>query len=131
MGYGNPRTLSPVSMRGCEGDIKEFGPSVLVGVPAVWETLKKGIEARVASRGWLERGVFNGALGLKAFWCDWGLPGAGLFDYLVFNQIKKEMGGRMRACFCGAGSLGKETRRWVGWVISPLIMGYGLTETTA
>ena len=42
MGYGNPKTLSDSSVRNCLGDIKEFKPSVLVGVPAVWESVKKG-----------------------------------------------------------------------------------------
>ncbi len=47
LGYGNPKTLSDNSVRNCNGDIREFKPSVLVGVPAVWETVKKGIIAKV------------------------------------------------------------------------------------
>jgi len=34
MGYGSPRTLSSTSMKNCQGDIKEFSPSILIGVPA-------------------------------------------------------------------------------------------------
>ena len=43
MGYGNPRTLADPSMRKCKGDIREFQPTILVGVPAVWESVKKGV----------------------------------------------------------------------------------------
>lgn len=35
MGYGNPKTLSDTSVRNCKGDIREFRPTVLIGVPAV------------------------------------------------------------------------------------------------
>jgi Long-chain acyl-CoA synthetases (AMP-forming) len=41
MGYGNPRTLSDASMRNCKGDIREFQPTILIGVPAVWESVKR------------------------------------------------------------------------------------------
>ena len=49
MGYGHARTLSDASVRNCKGDIREFQPTVLVGVPAVWESVKKGIIGRVSS----------------------------------------------------------------------------------
>src|SRR5687768_7994115 len=65
MGYGNPKTLSDSSVRNCLGDIKEFKPSVLVGVPAVWESVKKGIIAKVNAGSPVVRGLFWGALSLK------------------------------------------------------------------
>jgi long-chain acyl-CoA synthetase len=43
LGYGTIRTLSDTSVRNCAGDIRELKPTVLVGVPQVWETVKKGI----------------------------------------------------------------------------------------
>jgi long-chain acyl-CoA synthetase len=58
MGYGTPHTLSNVSMRNCKGDIAEFHPSILIGVPAVWETIRKGIESRVEKEGFVKRNVF-------------------------------------------------------------------------
>jgi hypothetical protein len=38
MGYGNVKTLTDASVRNCVGDIRELQPTVMVGVPAVWET---------------------------------------------------------------------------------------------
>lgn len=35
LGYGNPRTLTEASVRNCQGDIKEFKPTILTGVPQV------------------------------------------------------------------------------------------------
>ncbi len=131
MGYGSPRTLSDTSMKNCHGDIKTFRPTILVGVPAVWETIRKGIEEKVAKMSAVARWVFAMALIVKAFLCENGLPGARVLDDLVFNKVKSETGGKLRACFNGAGPLGKDTRRFISFAIVPLISGYGLTETTA
>ena len=131
MGYGSARTLSDTSMKNCHGDIKTFRPTILVGVPAVWETIRKGIEAKVNKLSWVRRNLFWGALGLKAWLCKWFLPGTGLLDKVVFKSVKAEMGGRLRACFNGAGPLGKDTRRFISFAAVPLVSGYGLTETTA
>ncbi|KAL2060881.1 hypothetical protein VTL71DRAFT_8933 [Oculimacula yallundae] len=132
MGYGNPRTLSDLSMKHCQGDIKEFRPTILVGVPAVWETIRKGIEAKVAGMGVIGSGLFWAALWAKRWVCEMGfmIP-ANFLDWLVFNTIKQQTGGRLRACFNGAGPLGKETRRFISYSLVPLISGYGLTETCA
>jgi long-chain acyl-CoA synthetase len=131
MGYGSPRTLSDTSMRNCSGDIKTFRPTILIGVPAVWETIRKGIEEKVSRLGWVKRNLFWGALWLKAALCALFLPGPGLLDKVVFRSVKAEMGGRLRACFNGAGPLGRDTRRFISFAAVPLVSGYGLTETTA
>lgn len=131
IGYGSPRTLSSLSMKNCEGDIKTFAPSILVGVPAVWETLRKGIEAKVAKEGLLTRTAFWGGLRMKEFMMGRGIPGAGAIDKVVLDIVRKETGGNLRACFNGAGPVGKETRRFISFVLTPLFMGYGLTETSA
>ena len=62
MGYGNPRTLSDQSVRKCLGDIRAFKPSIMVGVPAIWESIKKGIINRVGASGLLRSNIFWGAM---------------------------------------------------------------------
>lgn len=131
IGYGSPRTLSDSSMKNCSGDIKTFKPTVLIGVPAIWETIRKGIEQKLAKENALTRFIFAIALFLKAFLCARDWPGPNLLDALVFNSVKEQTGGRLRACFNGAGPLGKDTRRFISFAIVPLVSGYGLTETTA
>jgi len=65
MGYGSIRTLSAANVRNCLGDIQEFKPTLLVGVPTVWETVKKGIISNVNHGGPIVRSVFWGAFYLK------------------------------------------------------------------
>lgn len=131
MGYGNPKTLSDASVRNCNGDIREFKPSVLVGVPAVWESVKKGIVAKVNGGSPIVKNLFWGALWAKSQLMNWGLPGAGILDAVVFKKIKEATGGRLKLSLNGGGPVAKDTQRFISMAICPMIIGYGLTETTA
>jgi long-chain acyl-CoA synthetase len=65
MGYGSVRTLSQTNCRNCKGDIQEFKPTLLVGIPAVWETVKKGIIANVEKSSKVMQTLFWGAFSAK------------------------------------------------------------------
>ena len=131
MGYGNPKTLSDQSVKNCKGDIREFKPTVLLGVPAVWESVKKGIVAKVESGSPIVRNLFWGALAAKNFMMSTGIPGSGILDALVFKKVKEATGGCMKVCMNGGGPISKDTQRFISMAICPMISGYGLTETTA
>jgi len=131
MGYGNPKTLSDTSVRNCKGDIREFRPSVLVGVPAVWESVKKGIIAKVNSGSLPVRALFWAAYWAKNNLLHYGLPGAEILDSIVFKKVKEATGGRLRLCMNGGGPIAKDTQRFISIAITPMINGYGLTETSA
>ncbi|XP_014559031.1 hypothetical protein COCVIDRAFT_13946 [Bipolaris victoriae FI3] len=131
MGYGTIRTLSDQSVRNCAGDIRELKPTVMVGVPQVWETIKKGIINKVEAGGALKSNMFWGAFAAKGFLLGSGLPGSGILDAIVFNKVKEATGGRLRICMNGGGPIAKETQRFISIAITPMISGYGLTETCA
>jgi len=65
MGYGSIRTLSQANCRNCLGDIQEYKPTLLVGVPTVWESVKKGVIANVDKAGPVVRSLFWGAMYAK------------------------------------------------------------------
>ncbi|CRG91424.1 long-chain acyl-CoA synthetase [Talaromyces islandicus] len=131
MGYGNAKTLSDGSMRNCKGDIREFKPTILVGVPAVFETVKKGILTQLNKANFIARNLFWGGMTAKAFLLGTGLPGAGVLDAFVFKKIKEATGGRLRILMNGGGPISKDTLKFISYAIAPMISGYGLTETTA
>lgn len=135
MGYGNPRTLSDTSMRNCSGDIREFKPTIFVGVPAVWESVKKGVLGNLNKAGFLAKGMFWGAMSAKNFLMATGVPGSDLgawvLDSVVFKKLREATGGRMRIFMNGGGPISKDTQRFLSMGIAPMISGYGLTETTA
>ncbi len=129
LGYGSPRTLADSSMRNCAGDMREFAPTVMVGVPQIWETVRKGITGQVGSSGPLVRSVFWGAFNLKSFLVRNGLPFQTLLDGVVFGQPRKMTGGRLRFVVNGASGIASSTQHFLSMVIAPMINGYGLTET--
>ncbi|KAK4499097.1 hypothetical protein PRZ48_009609 [Zasmidium cellare] len=137
MGYGNPKTISDASMKNCKGDIAEFKPTILVGVPAVWETVKKGIQAKVAKLNPISRNMFWGAMTAKNFMMNNSsyLPGShigtSIVDNVVFKKVAEATGGRLRICMNGGGPVAKETQRFISMCIAPMVSGYGLTETSA
>ena len=135
MGYGNPRTLSEGSMRNCKGDIKELKPTILVGVPAVWETVKKGVLGQLSKNSFLVKSLFWGAMSAKNFMLSNGIPGAdtgaSFLDSLVFKKVKEATGGRLRVVMNGGGPISKDTQHFLSMAIAPMINGYGLTETSA
>ena len=130
MGYGSIRTLSDTSVRNCNGDIREFKPTILVGVPAVWESVKKGVIAKVNQGSFVVKNLFWGALAAKGFLLSTGLPGTGVLDSVVFKKVRDATGGRLRLCLNGGGPIAKDTQRFISLAITTMISGYGLTETT-
>lgn len=131
MGYGNARTLSDTSVRHCKGDIREFQPTILVGVPQVWETVKKGIIGKINSSSIVVRSMFWSAMATKSFLMSTGLPGTFVLDSVVFKKLKEATGGRLRICMNGGGPISKDTLHFISFAITPMIQGYGLTETSA
>ncbi|RDW90666.1 long-chain fatty acid-CoA ligase FAA1 [Aspergillus mulundensis] len=135
MGYGNPRTLSDASMRNCKGDIREFQPTILVGVPAVWESVKKGVLNNLNKNSALVKSLFWGAMSAKNFLMTTGFPGSTLgawfLDNVIFRKLKDATGGRLRIIMNGGGPVSKETQKFLSLAIAPMISGYGLTETSA
>ncbi|TKX26597.1 long-chain-fatty-acid--CoA ligase [Elsinoe australis] len=135
MGYGHPKTISDASVRNCAGDIRELKPSILVGVPAVWETVKKGILTKVSKSSALVKHMFWAAMSAKSMMMSTGFPGSSLgtsiVDSVVFSKIKEATGGKLRICMVGGGPIAKDTQRFISMAIAPMIIGYGLTETAA
>ncbi|KAK0708185.1 hypothetical protein B0H67DRAFT_331496 [Lasiosphaeris hirsuta] len=129
LGYGHPRTLSDTSTRNCPGDMRAFRPTIMVGVPQVWETVKKGVEARVNGGGAITRALFWGAFNLKSFLVKNNLPGQSALDSVVFGKVRAMTGGRLRFIVNGASGIASNTLHFMSMVVAPMISGYGLTET--
>lgn len=129
MGYGSPRTLSDTSVRNCVGDMRALRPSILVGVPQIWETIKKGVISRVSGSSSFVRAMFWGAFTAKSFLVANNLPGQTMFDSVVFGQVRNLTGGRLRYIINGASGISKETQHFMSMILAPMLTGYGLTET--
>ncbi|KAJ7123614.1 long-chain-fatty-acid-CoA-ligase [Mycena epipterygia] len=125
-GFGRIKTLTDASVRNCEGDIKAFRPTIMVGVPAVWETIRKGIVGKVTAGGTLRSSLFRGAVEAKKR----GTPGlARIADSVVLSSVRAATGGRLRIAMSGGAAISKETQEFLSVALVMLLQGYGMTES--
>jgi long-chain acyl-CoA synthetase len=125
-GYGKVKTLTDASVRGCKGDMVEFAPSIMVGVPAVWELIRKGITGKVNAGGTIKKSVFNAGMSIKKS----NVPVlTGMVESVILSQIKSATGGRLRLALSGGAALSKDTQEFLSVALVTVLQGYGLTES--
>lgn len=127
--YGNPRTLTNTSARP-HGDLQEFKPVVLIGVPRIFDTIKKAVEAKLPVDG-LKRRVFDRAMQERKGALARGVD-TPYWNEKVFKGPRELLGGRIKAVLSGGAPLSKETQEFMLCLFGcPVLQGYGLTETSA
>lgn len=128
LGYGSVKTLTEASMKNCSGDLKTFKPTIMVGVPAVWELIRKGILAKVKGGGKIKQTIFNTALAIKKHPILGQIAG-GVMDTVVFDQVRQQTGGNLRYVLSGGAALSRETQEFLSSALVTVLQGYGLTES--
>jgi long-chain acyl-CoA synthetase len=119
-GYGRVKTLTDQSVRNCKGDIKAFRPSIMVGVPAIWELIRKGILSQVNSSGAVRKSMFNSAMSIKKA----DVPVLkGVVDSVVFSKIRQATGGRLRLALSGGAALSRETQEFLNLALVTIVQG--------
>ena len=121
--------LLDTSVQNCHGDIREPKPTLLFGVPAVCESIRKGIIGRVNAGNLVLRAFFWGAMAAKTALLWTGFPGTSFTDTVAFAKVRETMSGRLRLCLNAGGLISKDTQRFISMAMVPMIIGYGLTET--
>jgi long-chain acyl-CoA synthetase len=113
----------------------EVRPTVLVGVPRIYEKARAYIER--TSRSPLRRPLFNWALSVGRAHKDEVLAGKQptglawkLADMLLFSKVRNNSGGRVQTYISGGAPLGLELAEWFASVGIVILEGYGLTETS-
>lgn len=130
LGYANVKTLTDTSCRNCKSDLAEFRPTIMVGVAAVWESVRKGVLAKVSQVPAWKQKLFWGAFRAKQALANYKIPGGGVFD-VVFKEIKLATGGELRVVLNGGSPISKDAQVFISTLIAPMLLGYGLTETCA
>ena len=119
-GYGRVKTLTDASVRNCKGDIVALRPTILIGVPQVWEMIRKGILTKVNSSGSLKKSVFNGAMAVKKA----NVPIlADVADSVVLSGVRAATGGRLRLALSGGAALSKETQEFLSVALVTTLQG--------
>jgi long-chain acyl-CoA synthetase len=116
--------------------MREVRPTVLVGVPRVYEKIRQEVERRAAlspiRKKLLAMAVKIGAAHIDTVYAARkpSSPLWALANKLVFSKVQAAFGGRARIFISGGAPLGVDTARWFASVGIPVWEGYGLTETS-
>jgi long-chain acyl-CoA synthetase len=116
-------------------NLQEVKPSLIVGVPRVYEKIRQEVERR-AGQG-LTRKILDWALKVgernKAVIARGETPSGlawRLANAVVYSKIRQGFGGRGRIYCSGGAPLGRDMAEWFACVGIPIYEGYGLTETS-
>ncbi len=116
--------------------MREVRPTVIVGVPRVYEKIRQEVE-RQASLAAVKKRLLAWAVALGARHSDVVYDGREpssplwkLARELVYSKVRAAFGGRVRFFISGGAPLGLDTARWFAAVGIALWEGYGLTETS-
>lgn len=126
--YADPKTLTSKGAHPT-GALEEFSPHIMVGVPKIWDIIKKGVESKIAASSPVAKLLVETAFKARKFASSngWSTP---LFDMLVFKKFTHVIGGRVRSAGSGGGPLNREVQEFIITCFGiELTQGYGLTET--
>jgi long-chain acyl-CoA synthetase len=120
-------------------DLKRVRPTVMTGVPRVFEKLEARITTMATASGGLKARIFRWAASVAeargrrlpegATPSVWLRVQSSLADRLVFRKIRDGMGGRLRYAVSGSAPLGARLGQFFYGLGFPILEGYGLTET--
>jgi long-chain acyl-CoA synthetase len=132
-------TIFAESLETVRRDISTVRPTIVTGVPRVYEKMQSNILAGGAALPQPRRTLFN--WGIRA-----GLARArkqlrsqtvgpilsfqsALADRLVFSAVRERVGGRLRILVSGSAPLPVSVAEFFAAIGLPIVEGYGLTET--
>lgn len=151
-------TLIYTNIRYFKADLKEYRPHFMVGVPRLWESIYEGVQKQFRDGSKNQQKIVSFFLSVSQKYLDATrisqgltldnlnpssiekitaqvtalllLPLHKLGDKLVYQKIRDGVGGCVKTWISGGGSLAKHIDNFFQIVGIPLIVGYGLTETS-
>lgn len=146
------------NLRSFKKDLKEQKPHYMVGVPRLWESVYDGIQKNLEQQSGtrkklidfflkssqqyvMSKRISEGLLlenltpsvlekisaGLQKSLLQ---PIHQLADKIVYQQVREATGGNLKTVISGGGSLAKHIDDFYEVIGIPLLVGYGLTETS-
>jgi long-chain acyl-CoA synthetase len=121
-------------------DLAQTKPTIVTGVPRIFDKLRERILAKGMGQKGLKRSIFASAISLASdygalresgrapsAWMRWRHR---LAEKLVYVKIRDVFGGRLRFAVSGGAPLSPDIGRFFYGAGIPILEGYGLTETS-
>jgi long-chain acyl-CoA synthetase len=118
-----------------EQTLAEVKPVIFVGVPRVYEKVRRQVIVKTA--GFPKSAIYRWALSIGRAYRDETLSGTqpkslgwSVADRLLFSKVRAGMGGKAELFISGGAPLGRELAEWYADIGIRIHEGYGLTETS-
>jgi long-chain acyl-CoA synthetase len=146
------------SIRTVKNDLKEYEPYYMVGVPRLWESIYEGIQKQFRSQPESKQKLIHFFLKVSEKYIiakriSEGLsidhlkasiiqrllakiqeillqPLHNLGEKMVYQKIREATGGKIKTLISGGGSLARHLDTFYEIINIPILVGYGLTETS-
>ena len=156
--FSRGTTMIYTSIRYFKQDLKKYSPHHMIGVPRVWESIYEGVQKQFRDGSATQQKIVSFCLSASEKYLEAKQIGQGLTldnlrptiseklqasiqakllypvhklgDKLVYQKIRQGLGGHVKTWVSGGGSLAKHIDNFFQIVGIPLIVGYGLTETS-
>ena len=111
-------------------DIQYFGPTLLFTVPKVLQTIRNKVFERFNKLPtWKRKLAYTAYYTKLANYKKYGIVTHAFYDRVVFNQVRKMFGNRIRTVLCASAPLRKELADDFKVFLSvPVVEGLGMTE---
>lgn len=119
----------------------EVKPTMMCSVPRLYQKAYHTILAKVENGSKFKKSLFKAAIAIGKERADFIRRGQpipfslkvkyGFFNALIFKKIRKVFGGNLRLMPCAGAPLSAEITEFFHAIGMPILIGYGLTETTA
>ena len=134
LAIGSPYTLlasSPGLKSNSLCDAVVVQPEVMVGVPLMFDRVRKTVEAVVSSKGNFFKQTFDYVMNYKRTKNNQGIK-TPLIDRIFVNKTKKLFGGKLHTIISGGAALSPDTQAFIQSCLGvDVIVIYGATETAA
>ncbi|MEH2025469.1 AMP-dependent synthetase/ligase [Nostoc sp.] len=146
------------NLRSVKGDLRQFKPNYMVGVPRLWESIYEGVQKQFREQPANKQRLVNFLLGIsekyiKARRTAQGLdlnnlhasaieqlaariqtsallPLHALGERLVYAKVREATGGQVKQMISGGGALPRHIDNFFEIIGVQILQGYGLTETS-
>jgi long-chain acyl-CoA synthetase len=116
-------------------DIQELKPSVLFGVPRVFDRIYTRITTGLNTVSFLKRFLFTWGMRRKLYFLRKGAKqgkASPIFDAIIFSKVAARFGGKLKLIVSGGAPLSMHVEEFLRTIMCcPVMQGYGLTETCA
>jgi long-chain acyl-CoA synthetase len=120
-------------------NLREVRPTILVGVPRIFEKILARVKERSAEKGKVNVALLAWSLTIAKEYAKFTVSNQPVPPYLalkhkfadklIYSKLREAMGGRIRLLISGGAALAEE----IGYIYLgaglPIVQGYGLTET--